>query len=326
MAKLGFTGDEERYLDWLAQLPPGEEMPLRTVHRADSGTDAPVRQRYDLNGYRQSLPVRFGNPAFNMAEIGSFGYLADSMWSYVERSGIWKETYWQLLRRISDFVLEHWREPDPGIWELEPREFVSSRVLSWTVLDRAIKIAGRTGHADIPLHQWHGARAAIRAAEVMGCGWSDKMRSFRQHCDADTVDAALLLIPLLGFLPADDPRVESTVAQIESHLMLNGFVYRFVAEDFPGQGDMPLGEEEGAFAMCTCWLAHYYALRGDPDVAEAILRRVEATASTGLLAEAVDVRSGALLGNIPLLFSQVEYAKAALALAAAQSAKGSRRR
>jgi GH15 family glucan-1,4-alpha-glucosidase len=146
-------------------------------------------------------------------------------------------------------------------------------------------------------------------------GWSERLQSFRQHYDADTVDAALLLMPLLGFLPPDHPRIESTVAQIENRLVLNGFVYRFVEEKFAGQGDLPLGEEEGAFAMCTCWLAHYYAQRGDGPRAEEILRRVEATAPAGLLAEAIDSRSGSLLGNMPLLFSQVEYAKAALALA-----------
>jgi GH15 family glucan-1,4-alpha-glucosidase len=140
------------------------------------------------------------------------------------------------------------------------------------------------------------------------------MQSFRQHYERDTVDAALLLIPLLGFLPAEDPRVESTVAQIEARLMLNGFVYRFLEEAFPGQGKLPLGEEEGAFAMCTCWLAHYYAMRGECGKADAILRRVEAIMPVGVLAEAMDGRNGALLGNMPLLFSQVEYAKAVLAL------------
>ena len=106
-------------------------MPLQTVYRLDGGTDAPLRKRDNVNGYRESRPVQFGNPAFKMPEIGSFGFLADCVWTYVERGGKWKEEYWQLMRRIADFVVEHWREPDCGIWELEPRCFVSSRVLSW---------------------------------------------------------------------------------------------------------------------------------------------------------------------------------------------------
>jgi GH15 family glucan-1,4-alpha-glucosidase len=313
LSELGFTGDEERYLDWLAGLPPGGKMPLQTVYRIDGGTDAPCRERNDLNGYRQSRPVCFGNPALKMIEMGSFGYLADCIWTYVERDGTWKPEYWRLMRRITDFIVEHWQEPDQGIWELQARHFVMSKVLSWTVLDRAIKIAERVGETEIPADRWRGEMTAIRE-EVMARGWSERMGSFRQHYDAETVDAALLLIPLLDFLPPDDPHVLGTVAQIESQLMLNGFVYRYVEEDFPRQGRLPLGEEEGAFVMCTCWLAHYYTQRGERARADAILRRVEATSRLGLMSEAVDGRSGIPLGNTPLLFSQVEYAKAVMAL------------
>jgi GH15 family glucan-1,4-alpha-glucosidase len=291
-------------------------MPLQTVYRVDGGTDAPLRRRDGINGYRESRPVQFGNPAFHMPEIGSFGFLADCVWTYVERGGKWKDGYWRLVRRIADFVAGHWREPDAGIWELEPRHFVASRVLFWAVLDRAIRIGERIGRDDMPVIAWRAAMDAIRA-EVMGRGWSDAMHSFRQHYDADTVDAALLLIPLLDFLPPDDPKVRGTVAQIEARLTINGFVYRFLEEAFPDQGRQPLGEEEGAFVMCTCWLAHYYAQLGDRDRADAILRRVESTAPAGLLAEAVDGRTGAQLGNMPLLLSQVEYAKAAMAQAGA---------
>jgi GH15 family glucan-1,4-alpha-glucosidase len=325
LSELGFTGDEERYLDWLAQLPPGEKMPLQTVYRVDGGTKAPLRKPDGINGYRESRPVQFGNPAFEMVEIGSFGFLADCVWTYLERGGTWKESYWQLMRRVADFVVEHWREADCGIWELEPRNFVASRVLSWAVLDRAIKIGERVGRDDVPVAAWRAEMDAIRA-EIMGRGWSDTMNSFRQHYDSDTVDAALLLIPLLDFLPPDHPRVEGTVAQIEARLTINGFVYRFVEEAFPGQGKQPLGEEEGAFAMCTCWLAHYYAQLGEHDRADAILRRVESTAPTGLFAEAIEGRAGAQLGNMPLLFSQVEYAKAAMAQAGVNLDPGPRSR
>jgi GH15 family glucan-1,4-alpha-glucosidase len=172
---------------------------------------------------------------------------------------------------------------------------------------------------------WRAEMDAIRA-EIMARGWSDAMNSFRQHYEAETVDAALLLIPLLDFLPPDHPRVQGTVAQIEARLMINGFVYRFVDQAFPEQGKLPIGEEEGAFAMCTCWLAHYYARLGDHEKADAILRRVESTMTAGLLAEAIDGRSKAQLGNTPLLFSQVEYAKAAMAQARAGLDTGPRRR
>ena len=189
------------------------------------------------------------------------------------------------------------------------------------MLDRAIRIGERVGRDDVPVTAWRAEMDAIRA-EIMARGWSDAMNSFRQHYEADTVDAALLLIPLLGFLPPDHPRVQGTVAQIEARLMINGFVYRFVEEAFPEQGTQPLGEEEGAFAMCTCWLAHYYAQLGQHDRADTILRRVEGTAPVRLLAEAIDGRTGAQLGNTPLLFSQVEYAKAAMAQAGVDLSPG----
>ncbi|HZT87119.1 MAG TPA: glycoside hydrolase family 15 protein [Stellaceae bacterium] len=313
LSELGLTGDEMRYLDWLCGLPPGKKMPLQTVYRADGETKAPVEQRDDLNGYRGSLPVRFGNPAFEMTEMDSFGYLADCIWIYLQQRGHWQDGYWQLVRRIADFTARRWRERGTGIWELKPQYFVTTRVLSWVALDRAVKIAEKLERGDAPVAHWRAQMDAIRN-EVMDRGWCAQMNSFRQHYDADTVDAALLLIPLFGFLPADDPRVEGTVTAIENRLMINGFVYRFVERDFPEQGDQPLGEEEGAFVMCTCWLAHYYALRGDRERADAILCRVDAAASAGCLAEAIDGRSGELLGNMPLLFSQAEYAKAAMAI------------
>ena len=144
------------------------------------------------------------------------------------------------------------------------------------------------------------------------------MNAFRQHERADTLDAALLLMPLMLFLPADHPKVVATVAQIESRLAINGFLYRYIEEKFPDQGNQPIGEEEGSFAMCTCWLAHYYVQRGERQRADQILRRIEAVTRNGLYSEAIDARTGTMLGNMPLLFTQAEYAKAALALAGAE--------
>ena len=125
-------------------------MPLQTVYRVDGGTDAPLRQRDNLNGYRESRPVQFGNPAFHMLEIGSFGFLADCVWTYVERGGKWKEEYWRLIRR-SPILSSSAGANLIWIWELEPRYFVSSRVLSWAVLDRAIRIGERVGRDDVPV-------------------------------------------------------------------------------------------------------------------------------------------------------------------------------
>jgi GH15 family glucan-1,4-alpha-glucosidase len=145
------------------------------------------------------------------------------------------------------------------------------------------------------------------------------LASFRQRYDADSVDAALLLIPIVGFLPVDHPRVSATIERIIQRLEVNGFLHRFIPKELPDQGTLPVGGEEGAFLMCSFWLAQVFVLRGQIEDAESILRRAEAAATAlGLFAEAIDARNNTFLGNTPLLFSQVEYAKAVIALAEAQ--------
>lgn len=319
LSKLGATEEAKRFFDWLEQLEPGKNTPLQLVYRVDGGRDLPGRERRELAGYRGSAPVRVGNGAVDMVEIGSFGYLADCALIYLEHGGRWRAEFWDLIRRIADFTAEHWAEPGAGIWELDPpRDFVSSRVMCWVALDRAVRIAERVERSE-GVARWRDAMAAIKS-EIMARGWSEPMGSFRQHYGADTVDAALLLIPLMGFLPIDHPRVRGTVAEIEARLLRDGFVYRFDAAKLRGQGEGPLGESEGAFLMCGFWLAHVYALRGEPEKADAMLRRAQAAAGpTGLFSEAVDARNRTLLGNMPLAFSQAEYAKAALALDAASA-------
>jgi GH15 family glucan-1,4-alpha-glucosidase len=189
--------------------------------------------------------------------------------------------------------------------------------MSWVTLQRAVEIAKRTGHT-AEVDGWLTTMDAIHA-EVMTRGWSDRLSAFTQRYDADTLDAAALLIPVMGFLPADHPRVIATVEQIAASLTIDGLVHRFIAAETPGHEDLPLGEFEGAFLPCTFWLATTYAMMGRPDDAEAILARVEPIAGDlGLFAEEVDARAGTFLGNTPLLFSHVEYARAVLELAKAR--------
>jgi GH15 family glucan-1,4-alpha-glucosidase len=296
-------------------------MALKVVYRVDGSTELPLRQRKELNGYRDSRPVQFGNLAAEMVELGSFGYLADCALIYLGHGGTWHERYSRLIERIATFTAGHWQELDSGIWELDPRPFVVSRVMSWVTLDRACRIFERLDDNNAALPVWRRTMAAIRR-EVLSRGWDERLNAFTQFYGSGTVDAALLLLPLLGFLPADDPRIEATIAWIEATLMVNGFLHRFVEPASSDRGNQPLGENEGAFIMCTCWLAHWYALRGELDEAGALLERVEAAAGgIFLLSEAIDGQTGMLLGNTPLLFSHVEYAKAAMALDRARRAE-----
>ncbi len=317
LSLLGPIAEAQHYLDWLCRLEPGRKMPLQVMYCVNGSRDLDQTEVEGLTGYRRSPPVRFGNAAARMVEHGSFGFLADCMLLYLERDGPWRDEYWHLLRRCIDYVVKEWQRPDAGIWELSPdQQFVSSKVMSWVALDRALRIRDKLGLQE-NLDHWRRARAEIRS-QVLEKGWSGQRQSFRMGYDCEAVDAALLLMPLTGFLPLDDSRVRATVARIEAELTVNGFVHRFDASEVPGQPDPPtgsLGEAEGAFLMCTFWLAQYYARCGERQRAEALLRNAERVAGeTGLFSEAVDARSATLLGNTPLLFSQAEYARAALAL------------
>jgi alpha,alpha-trehalase len=188
--------------------------------------------------------------------------------------------------------------------------------MSWVALERAIKIARRTGHQD-ETDGW-AAEMELIHAEVMERGWSERLGAFTQRYEADTLDAAGLLIPVMGFLPGDHPRVVSSTDRIAETLAIDGLVHRFLASETPGHPDLPLGEFEGAFLPCTFWLAVSYAKDGRVDAAERVLRKVEeSVGDLGLLAEEIDARDGSFLGNTPLLFAQVEYVRAVMEVAKA---------
>jgi GH15 family glucan-1,4-alpha-glucosidase len=313
IATLSVIGDvqsAERYLSWLSRLKSSTEMPLQVLYRVDGGTSVKQRSRKDLSGYRGSRPVRFGNSAYRQRQIDCFGYLADCAVIYLDKGGRWSPDYWRLMRRVADYTVRNWRKPGDGLWERQQRRhFVSSKVMSWTTLKRALEIADRTGD-DGNLRQWRAAMTEIHA-DVMERGWSKDLQSFRQHYDADTLDASTLLIPLMGFLEPTHPRVVATVRRIEETLMIDGLVHRFQPDD----SELPMGRFEGAFLPCCFWLAAVYALMERRADAEAVLRRTEKlSGGPGLFSEEADGSSGEMLGNIPMIFSHAEYARAALQL------------
>jgi GH15 family glucan-1,4-alpha-glucosidase len=313
MATLSVLGDiesAERYLSWIAQLDSSTEMPVQVLYRVDGGTDIKQHNRDDLAGYRGSRPVRFGNHAFRQRQLDCFGYLADCAVIYLIKGGRWAPEYWRLISRIADYTAKNWHKPSSGIWERDKqRHYVSSKVMSWTTLKRALDFADRSGDNG-NLRQWRAAMAEIHD-DVMERGWSDELQAFRQHYDADTLDASTLLIPLMGFLEPNHPKVVATVQRIEQDLTVDGLVYRFRPEN----NDLSMVEFEGAFLPCCFWLAAVYALMNRDRDADAMLRRIEGlTGGSGLFSEEVDSRSGELLGNIPMIFSHAEYVRAILQL------------
>ena len=315
LAKLGLPKDAKRFMDWLAGLEQPSGRPLQVLYAIDGGREATVVEHTDIAGYRRSRPVRSGNAAVSMSELDSYGYLADCFLSYLHHGGAWETQYWTLVRRLADYTARHWKEPGSSIWELRPeRHFVATKTMSAVTLDRAVRIARKTGHGGGFVDEWRRIHDEI-LAEIMSRGWSESLGAFRQHYGADRLDASALLIPLMKILPVRHPRVGSTIERLVEHLDVNGFLHRFVHSRTVGGTAETIGDEEGAFLMCSFWLAQVLAQRNEAERANSILQRAEDIAGElGLFSEAVDARSGTFLGNTPLVFSQVEYARAAIAL------------
>lgn len=315
LAMLGKSDEVRSYMDWLSGLGSTTDAPLQVVYGIDGRLQIDQIKRSGVVGYRNSPPVHYGNHAYSQIQHDSLGYFADCSLVYLENGGEWREEYWQLVRRSANYTARTWQEPDYGIWELSQKmHWVSSKVMSWVVMERAIKIARKLGRA-AEAEPWIPVRDQIHG-EVLEKGWSEALNSFRQYYGAETLDGALLLIAVMEFLPADDPRVLATARRIERELTVNGFVHRFDPKATPGvQSDEPMVYHEGAFFPTTFWLATTYAKAGLTDRAEAILANAEKlTGELGLFAEAVDAQSGMFLGNTPLLFSQVEYIRAKMEL------------
>jgi GH15 family glucan-1,4-alpha-glucosidase len=315
LAILGTLGDwneAERFLEWLSRLESRHGLPLQVLYGIHGEKETPQRNLEAVSGYRCSQPVRFGNHAYKQYQPGSLGFLADCAWLYLQQGGEWRREYWELIRRVADFVAANWQRPDNGIWELPKcQHYVATRVMSWVALDRAVKIAGRVC-ANHDTREWRRATKAIHR-EVMRKGWSTRLKSFRQRYEAENLDSATLLISVMEFLPARHPRVLATIERIEEQLTIDGFVYRFTPGTTSFLPDLPMGEMEGAFLPCTFWLATAYAKAGELEKAEAIIEHVEEiSGGTDLLAEGVDARSHTFLGNFPLLFSHAEYVRAVL--------------
>ncbi|WP_439477961.1 glycoside hydrolase family 15 protein [Brevundimonas sp.] len=311
LALLGDLDTAERYMDWLCGLDGGDEAPLQVLYRIDGGLNADQSERRSLEGYCGSLPVRIGNHAARQSQIDSLGYLADCADIYLREGGRWKAGYTDLLARLADHTAAHWREPSNGIWELsEARHYVVGKVMSWVVLDRAIKIAERRGEAR-DLDAWRAAMADIHR-EVMTLGWSEARQAFRQRYDSEALDSSSLLISLMGFLPARHPRVLANIEALTRHLMVGGLLHRFDPSELPKPSEEKLGDFEGAFLPCCFWLASAWAAAGEGGKAEALVDRILRRTPTALLAEEMDGRTDRFLGNTPLLFSHAELVRAAL--------------
>lgn len=268
-----------------------------------------------LPGYENSAPVRVGNAAHSQLQLDVFGEVMDALHQArkggIETSG----SGWSMQIQVLEQLAEIWEQPDYGIWEVrgEPRHFTYSKIMAWVAFDRAIKDA-QLYQFDAPLDEWRGHRDRIHQ-QVLERGYDPNRNCFVQSYDSIYLDASLLLIAQLGFLPADDERYLGTVRAIENHLLRDGFVERYdtqVTDD-----GLPPGE--GVFLPCSFWLADAYAMCGRLDEAQALFERLLALCNdVGLLAEEYDPATQRLVGNFPQAFSHLSLVATAGNLAHAK--------
>jgi len=249
-----------------------------------------------LPGYEGSKPVRVGNAASRQFQLDVYGEVMDSL--HLARSADMEPhpEAWAVQIALLKFLESHWDKPDEGLWEVRgsPRHFTHSKIMAWVAFDRAIKDAEKEG-LEGPLEVWRQLRDTIHA-QVCERGFDAGGNTFVQSYETKFLDASLLLIPQVGFLPPDDPRVIGTVAAIERHLMVDGLVLRYSTAT--AVDALPAGE--GTFLACSFWLADSYLLTGRRAEAEALFERLLALGNdVGLFSEEYDPRSKRMLGNFP---------------------------
>jgi GH15 family glucan-1,4-alpha-glucosidase len=301
------TDEAENFVSFMTSSAgggAGTEHSLQIMYGITGEHDLSERELPHLRGWRESRPVRVGNGAWGQTQLDVYGELLSALHLYHEKLGELHPEIQRFVADLADTAAERWGEKDAGMWEMrgEPRHHLSSKVLCWTALDRAVKLAPLLGeHAKE--EEWAAERDRIRDAVFEG-GWSEKKEAFAQSLDSDELDAAQLLMPIVGFLPATDERMRSTIEVIARELTQDGLVLRYVNEE--GINADGLAGEEGTFVICTFWLVSCLAKAGELDRAEALFDQLAGYANDlGLLAEEIDAENGELLGNFPQAFSHI---------------------
>jgi alpha,alpha-trehalase len=286
------------------------ESSLQIMYGIGGEHDLSERELPHLRGWRDSRPVRVGNGAWTQTQLDVYGELLNSLHLYREKLGDLHPEIQRFSADLADTAAVRWREKDQGMWEMrgEPLHHLSSKVLCWTALDRAVELAPELGEF-ARVDAWTAARDEIHAA-VLGQGWSEERQAFCQSFGSDELDAAQLLMPLVGFLPAGDPRMRSTIDAIADDLTDDGLVLRYRNRE--GMNADGLEGEEGTFVICTFWLVSALALAGEVERAESLFNQLVSCANdVGLIAEEIDTESGELLGNFPQAFSHIGLITAA---------------
>jgi GH15 family glucan-1,4-alpha-glucosidase len=313
----GYEQEARDWREWLLRAMAGDPPALQIMYGPGGESRLPELELEWLSGYGGSKPVRTGNKAVEQFQLDVYGEVMDALHS-ARRLGIEPHpSAWALQRALLEFLESNWQRPDEGIWEVRGprRHFTHSKVLAWVAIDRAIREVEQFGLKG-PVDRWRRLRQQIHA-EVCERAFDPERNTFTQSYGSRELDASLLLIPLVGFLPPSDPRVHGTIQAIERELCDRGFVLRYPTGEAAGAVD-GLPGREGAFLACTFWLADNYAVTGRTDDARALFERLlELRNDVGLLAEEYDPAAGRQLGNFPQAFSHVPLINTAMHLSQA---------
>jgi GH15 family glucan-1,4-alpha-glucosidase len=308
----GFNEEAAAWREWLLRAVAGKTNELQIMYGVGGERRLTEFSLPHLPGYEGSSPVRIGNAASTQVQLDVYGELMDCLYLCGKGGLAPEESAWDLQLALLASLEEIWERPDNGIWEVRGphRHFTHSKMMAWVAIDRAIKSVESFG-AEGPVDRWRATRQTI-FDEVCREGWSPEIGAFTQSYGSKDLDASLLMMPLVGFLPASDPRVSGTIAAIQANLVQDGFVNRYSTHEAV---DGVTGRD-ASFIPCTFWLADCLALQGKYGEARAIFEQLLAIRNdVGLLSEEYDPRAKRMLGNFPQAFSHVALIHTALNLA-----------
>jgi GH15 family glucan-1,4-alpha-glucosidase len=317
----GYREEAQKWRAWLLRAIAGDPSSVQIMYDVDGGRRLPETTLDHLPGYAGSAPVRIGNAAYRQAQWDAYGEVMLAL-AAARTAGIEETEFsWPLQRELLDYLVENWHRPDRGIWEIRgpDRHFTHSKAMVWAALEcgiRSVEQFDLRGHVDT----WRRVREEIRG-DILSHGFDAERGTFTQYYGGGGTDAALLQLPQIGFLPADDPRMLGTVAAIEQDLLRDGLLLRYRTEsDVDG---LPAGENP--FLACSFCLVEQYAASGRLDDATAMMERLVAFANdVGLLSEEIDPARGAHMGNTPQALSHLSLVRAADAIARASDPTGAR--
>ena len=313
MLRAGARDEAVTWREWLLRAVAGDPADLQIMYGLAGERRLDERTLEWLPGFESSGPVRVGNAASSQLQLDVYGEVIDGLYQTRRYGGPADDNAWSLTRKLLEWLEDGWRQPDAGIWEVRGplRHFTHSKVMAWVAFDRAVRATEEWGR-DGPADRWRALRDEIHA-DVLAHAWNQERRAFTQYYGARELDASVLLMPSVGFLPADDERFVSTVDLVQRELSYEGLLRRYLPEPSEHVDGLPPGE--GVFLPCSFWLADVLAMQGRVDYARELFERLlDIRNDLGLLSEEFDPIAGRQLGNFPQAFTHLSLINTAFML------------